>query len=547
MKFWHNLSISKKLYFVVGIMAFIILVELFTLRFAMNNLSAVRAFIGGESLWSKAQKSAVYQLNRYALTRNEKNFEAFIESLKIPEGDHVARMELSRPNPDIAKVTKGFLAGGVHPDDIPGMINLILDFYWFEHISKAIEYWIKADELIIQLKDVGHKFHDMILSGEEDPQKITAVLDHINDLNTQLDKVEYDFSFALEEGSRWVDRFVFYALFLLVMTVEGIGLTLTFFTSRSISRGLTDLNLLAQSIGQGDFGKTLQIKSSDEIGTLTHSVNKMSILLDKSYSEIQEAYKHLEEKVEERTLELARVAKDNARLYEESKHAVKLREEYLSVASHELRTPTTALLLNLQMLERNLDKDSTKLDYIKEQVHLAARISRRIAALNEVLLDLTRIKIGKLELQYVTCDLVCLVRDAVIDLQYEAEKKGASISFVDTDQIMLRIDQTRVGQVVTNLITNAIKYGGPKEIIVKVRGDSLTAFVEVKDFGPGIPVHLQHKIFDRYERGVDESSQSGLGLGLYISKQILDAHKGSLRVISAKDEGSTFTVELPLT
>src|ERR1700722_14012122 len=115
---WKNISIAKKLYFVVGIMALLIGGELVTLRFAMRNLSAARAFVGGESLWSKAQKNAVFNLQRFGITKNEKDYEAFLEALKVNEGDHQARIELFKENPDMKLMREGFLQGHIHPDDI---------------------------------------------------------------------------------------------------------------------------------------------------------------------------------------------------------------------------------------------------------------------------------------------------------------------------------------------------------------------------------------------------------------------------------------------
>src|SRR4051812_38023410 len=95
---WKNISIARKLYLVVGIMAFLIISELVTLRFAMRNLSAARAFVGAESLWSKAQKDAVFSLQRFGITKDPKDYETFLAFLKVPEGDHQSRMELLKKN-----------------------------------------------------------------------------------------------------------------------------------------------------------------------------------------------------------------------------------------------------------------------------------------------------------------------------------------------------------------------------------------------------------------------------------------------------------------
>src|SRR3954464_2051645 len=118
-KWWKDLSVSKKLYSVVGVMALLIATELITLLFAMDILSAVRTFVGGEGLWSKAQKNAVYDLNRYLQTQDEKYWEKFQQDLAIPRGDHDARIEMQKLKYDYAVVKDGFVRGGNHPDDIP--------------------------------------------------------------------------------------------------------------------------------------------------------------------------------------------------------------------------------------------------------------------------------------------------------------------------------------------------------------------------------------------------------------------------------------------
>src|SRR6185437_15844007 len=121
-RWWKDLSVSKKLYSVLGVMALLIATELFTLLFAMDILSAVRTFVGGEGLWSKAQKNAIYDLNRYLQTQNEDYWIKFNKDLEIPRGDHIARIEMEKPVFDFQIVKAGFVQGGNHPDDVMGMV-----------------------------------------------------------------------------------------------------------------------------------------------------------------------------------------------------------------------------------------------------------------------------------------------------------------------------------------------------------------------------------------------------------------------------------------
>lgn len=542
---WNDLSILKKLYIVVGTLALLTLVELLSLHFAVNTLSSFRAFVSGEGLWTKAQKNAAYQLQRYALTRDEKDYEAFLRAFEVPEGDNLARVELLSKSPDLNNVRSGLLTGGIHPDDIDGIIKLFQRFSWLEHFAKAVDAWIEADKLIFQFKQLGIEYHSLISSGSPDELRLNMILDHINKLNMQLDIIESQFSNDLGKASRMLERFVVVVLLSLVLIVGSVGLGLTYLTGRKFSKGIFNLNKFAEKIGKGQFGEILEVKSKDEIGLLTSAVNKMSLLLEKSYNELMDSHRNLENKIEQRTSELAEIAVEKDRLYEEAKLAVKMRDDFLSVASHELRTPIAALLLNLQLLERYTVKDlnADNITNIKSHLKGAIQISKKLSSLNAVLLDLTRISLGKMELKLIDGDLFSTVQEVVTQLSLESAINGSLLKLHGTSKIMATFDPVRIGQVVTNLLSNAIKYGDGKEIDISVENKGNKAFIKVKDYGHGIPPEYQNKIFERFERATNDYV-TGLGLGLFISKQIVEAHKGNLTVESFEGKGSTFTVEL---
>jgi hypothetical protein len=153
-------------------MALLIACELATLKFAMGILSAVRAFVGGEGLWSKAQKNAAFRLQRFAVTHNEEDFLAFLDYLKIPEGDHLARIELGKAHPNLEIVRKGFIQGRIHPNDVDPMINLLQRFSWERHLARAIEVWAEADILLEEFRKEGINYHDLLTSKSKFPIKI---------------------------------------------------------------------------------------------------------------------------------------------------------------------------------------------------------------------------------------------------------------------------------------------------------------------------------------------------------------------------------------
>ncbi len=546
--FWKNISISAKLYAVVGTMALMVIIELLTLRFATDTLSAVRAFVGGEASWSKAQKNAVYRFQRYAMTKDENDYNAFLESLKIPDGDRKARMELSKINPDMNIVRQGFIQGHVHPDDIPAVVNLLQRFYWVSYITKAVAAWTEGDQLLIQLRDVVYDYHSMVQRGETNSALMQETLDKIISINDGLTRVEGTFSAVLGEGSRWLEDIVFAILFVLVITVESIGLTLTFFTSRAISRGLSNLNQVATEFGRGDFSRRLPVTSEDEIGQLTQSVNKMGDLLQKSYNELKLSHRELEDKIQVRTAELAEIANQNNELYKEAKNAVKMRDDFLSIASHELRTPLTALNLQLYLLERaasNQEKESN-VHQVKDLSKKATTLVKKIAILQEVLMDLAQIRAGRLEVKKSAGDVASLALECVSQLAGESQKFGSEIILNAKGSVMGNFDSIRIGQVITNLLTNALKYGEKKPIQINVYEENKWAVIEVIDQGVGISADKQQQIFERFERVNEDPAVSGLGLGLYISKQIIEAHQGIIGIESFTGRGTKFTARFPL-
>src|ERR1044071_9694737 len=129
-------------------MAILIAAELFTLWFAINTLSSVRALVGGEGLYSKAQKDAIYKLVQYAHTRNESDYNGFVQFMRVPLGDRKTRLELSKQNPDITIARAGFLEGRIHGNDIDGIISLLRRFHNVSYIKKAIGTWSRGDSLI---------------------------------------------------------------------------------------------------------------------------------------------------------------------------------------------------------------------------------------------------------------------------------------------------------------------------------------------------------------------------------------------------------------
>jgi signal transduction histidine kinase/PAS domain-containing protein len=249
--------------------------------------------------------------------------------------------------------------------------------------------------------------------------------------------------------------------------------------------------------------------------------------------------------------ELARrvaLSVENARLYREAQDAIRLRDEFLSIASHELKTPLTPLSLKLQMLGREMRKqpDSPLRRSVEDYVATGARQVKKLSELVSDLLDVTRISGGKLRLEFEDVDLATLVREVVARHEPEAARLGSSLALDVQGTVVGRWDRLRLEQVITNLVDNAIKYGAGKPVQVQVQVSDSRAVLCVRDEGIGIAPEYLPRIFGRFERAVSERHYGGLGLGLYITRTIVEAMGGHIDVESRPGEGSLFTVELPL-
>ncbi len=260
------------------------------------------------------------------------------------------------------------------------------------------------------------------------------------------------------------------------------------------------------------------------------------------------AYTHDDETLLEDLAHRAAQAIDNARLYGEAQAAVAARDEFLSIASHELRTPLTALRLALENMRRVSSRDAiAKLspEYVERVLATAERQGQRLENLVAALLDVSRIQMGRLELDVEEVDLASIVFDAAGSLEDEARQTGSTIE-VRGEPVRGYWDRLRISQVVTNLLANAVKYGAAKPVEVEFGPRGEGARLVVRDHGIGIEPADQPQIFERFERAVSSRNYGGLGLGLYIVKRIVEAHGGSISVESKPGEGSAFAVDLPL-
>jgi PAS domain S-box-containing protein len=237
----------------------------------------------------------------------------------------------------------------------------------------------------------------------------------------------------------------------------------------------------------------------------------------------------------------AAMAIDNARLYQHAQEALRAREEFLTIAAHEIRGPITSIHLAVQgLLQRKVRQDA-----FSRAFQLIEREDRRLSRLVDELLDFGRMRAGRLQFQLEEVDLSEVVREVVKRLGADLAASGSPLTISARPGVVGKWDAFRVEQMIANLLSNAIKFGLGKPIEISVSASDGRARLSVRDHGMGIEPSARERIFRPFERNVSARHYGGLGLGLHVVETVVTAMGGSVSVDSRVGAGSTFLVELP--
>jgi signal transduction histidine kinase len=236
------------------------------------------------------------------------------------------------------------------------------------------------------------------------------------------------------------------------------------------------------------------------------------------------------------------VAEERERLLEDRREAIAARDQFLAVAAHELRTPLATLAL---LVDHLLSPAAVNAGVDRQQLAILKRQVERLTLLVAQMLDVSRITGGGLDLVPGPVDLRAVVTDVVERFDLEIQRRRIAVAVDAPEPVQGVWDAARVDQVATNLISNALKYGAGRPVEVSVRAGTSLATLVVRDHGVGIPDDELSKVFGPFARAATARHHAGLGLGLWIAQQIVQASGGRITVDSRLNEGSTFTVELP--
>ncbi|MBN8233354.1 AAA family ATPase [Corallococcus macrosporus] len=243
------------------------------------------------------------------------------------------------------------------------------------------------------------------------------------------------------------------------------------------------------------------------------------------------------------------ISLENARLYQAAQEAVRVRDDFLAIASHELKTPITAMRLQVQSIRKVMGTRAPEAPAEGRLVTLLGTFERqvsRLAYLADDMLEVSRLKEGALALELDAFDLCTLVREQVDALAERLKATGCSVELDFEEAVVGQWDHARLGRLVTSLLLNAMKFGAGHPITVRARVTGDFARLEVKDRGAGVDRADQARIFERFEQAAPAYNYGGLGLGLYLARETVRAHGGTISVESALGAGATFVVELPL-
>lgn len=233
----------------------------------------------------------------------------------------------------------------------------------------------------------------------------------------------------------------------------------------------------------------------------------------------------------------------------ELENAVRMRDDFMSIVSHELKTPLNTLILEVQLRKLQLGRNNLEAfseERLRNMVDKDERQIQSLIRLIDDMLDVSRIRTGKLSIRPAQIDLAQLVGNVVESFAAQMEACGCELRLEQNEPIIGVWDAFRIEQVLANLLTNAMRYGAGKPVHVSVASCAEGACIEVRDHGIGISPQSLERIFCQFERAEGSESSAGLGLGLFIADQIVRAHNGRIQVHSEEGQGSRFRVLLPL-
>jgi signal transduction histidine kinase len=575
---------------------------------SVMTLGAVRAYVGGESLWSKARHEAVAHLRNYAESRDPRDYAAFEQALTVPLGDRRARESMMQWHVDDEIVYRGFRDGGIHPDDIANMVTLFRYFGDHALFRDALSAWIEGDALIAQLQAHALRLRQEI-ARHAPPGRIQSVLQDVATLNEALHQAESRFSTSLAQASRLTERLLITSI---VLTLVGLSLA-AYLVMRhglrthqrhhlevTLANRRWELAAVSAEVGLFDIDPVHGHVSLDAQSASFYGLPREPITLpaseliarmdeeDRSVAEhsvraaaradgvfrftvriprpdgapryIETIGRPLDEAVQDegtgrtprRLMGVVRdVTQERARtrLAMERDAAEKVaaaQRQFLSRLSHELRTPLNAILGFAQLL--SIDRERPLAPPQQRQLNWILQAGQQLLELVEEVLDISKVEAGETTIVRVPVNLGDVARTSVALVSPAIQRYEVSVlNRIPAHGVSILADEMRLQQILVNLLTNGCKYNRPGgHVTLDAREEDRMVCIDVADDGIGLSAADKAGLFQPFMRVSAMSAKvDGTGLGLYTVRQLVTRMGGQVSVRSEPGQGSCFTVSLP--
>jgi PAS domain S-box-containing protein len=589
---FFDLPVPKKLVAILWIFLIVVILLLGLGYLTIENLSAARAYVGGEGLWSKAQKQAVRELLLYSTSRAETHYDAYQRALLVPLGDRQARLELEKPHPDMNLVRIGLLQGRNNPEDVNGMAALFRRCRKMSRMSEAIEIWAQGDVLIEQLQGGGDELHREISSGKPDALRIAQLVGQVNAIADQLTPLEDDFSYTLGAGARQAKHVFLFVTFIATAASFIGGLLFTLFMLRHMReterrhRQLLDAANDVILVIDAESGVVIEAnaRSSQVLGRLSGEMigQEAETIVSEGDREIYRdmvsatreghsvAGKELHLKRADGTALAVEVnavmteyagrkliqgifrdIRERKRQEEETWQAQKMEVvgRLVGGIAHDFNNLLMVILTQLSKVRASPSQERRL-----EHVHTARIAAEAAASLTRQLLSFGRRQVLVLQVLDLN-ELLAEVKEMLSALPPEQVRLTMTMS---AESLPVKVDPGKIEQVIMNLAVNAcdaMPSGG--DLLIRTgraptpapgRGESEVAvpfaMLEVIDTGHGMDAKTKAHLFEPFF--TTKPFGKGTGLGLSTAYGIVKQSGGSIEVESSPQRGSTFRVYLPI-
>jgi len=568
-------------------------------------LSAVRAFVGGESLWSKGRAEAVQALKAYAVSGRPEDRQRFDAALAIAAGDHQARIELDKPNADMNVAREGFRLGGNHVDDIGGMIRLYRYFHNTYLMRRAIAAWTEGDQRIDELRAIADRIGALRASGRFRDGDAVPELTRIDALSARLAEVEKEFSASLGEASHRVERLLDGGIVVATAFLVWGGLV---YGRRSLARqasterqleeanrrwkmaakaagigvfdwdAATDLVMLdararaiyglgrddGRGVTRAEMGRSVHADDEPLLGAnpLEGSTLTVGQMRKGRYRIVRSggAIRHVEAVgtavessrgpgalrfvgiVRDVTEEIEKVQLQIER--DAAEQVARSRIEFLSRLSHELRTPLNAVLGFSQLVMTD-PADPPSANQLK-RLEMVVQGGNHLLKLAEDVLDISSVDSGSIDVRGEPVEIQAQLAAALAFIEPERERMAVRIeNRLPPSPILVLGDARRLVQVFSNLLSNGCKYnakGGVLKIEAHVQADGV--HISFSDQGSGLTREQVAELFQPFKRLPNHAAIAGTGMGLVVVRLLLAHMGGKVDVASEPGKGARFSVRL---